>query len=629
MPSYVKKGSSVCILSSPVSTEGTYRYIDMEEPTIAVLDEAEGRHHDDGAAAEYTFSWSDISYSVPVKGKAPKHILRGVSGRCRPGEMTAVMGPSGSGKTTLLDILADRVGTGSIEGSIELNGTPRNEKTFRAVASYVAQEDSLLGSFTVVETLRMAAKLSLPSSITSAMIEERVDLVITEMGLRSCQDTIVGDIFRKGLSGGQRRRLSIAIELLSNPSILLLDEPTSGLDSSATFNVMKFLSQLSRDHHKTVIFTIHQPSSLVYDMFTNILIMSSGQPVYCGPREGAITHFASAGYTCPTYSNPAEYFIELVNADFEGHADVPQLVQACAESAMTKDLGTRITEDRAKLDRSASQRIEEEAAAKSASPSAWRQFCVILHRCSVNNIRNPGIYWVRLFMYFMLSFMVGTMYLSTNKDLTVDDMVPLLFYVQAFLVFMSVAVLPFFIEQRSVFLRERTNSRLNVGSYVVANFIAGIPGIFLIALLSTLLVVLLAGMNSFGWFLLNLFLSLIVAESLMHVIGAAVPHYIIGIALGAGIFGMFMLCEGFMVPRHAIPDYWIWAYYLAFHSYSFESFVYKQFVHDGSPRAAQILARMGMENVDVPRNMAILAGYAVVLELLFAFILYKFHTGRR
>jgi ABC-type multidrug transport system permease subunit len=195
---------------------------------------------------------------------------------------------------------------------------------------------------------------------------------------------------------------------------------------------------------------------------------------------------------------------------------------------------------------------------------------------------------------------------------------------------MSVAVLPFFIEQRAVFQRERANNGLNVVSYVLANFLATLPGIFLIALVSTVLVVLLADLNAFGWFLLNLFLSLVVAESMMHVIGAAVPHYIIGIALGAGFFGMFMLCEGFMVPRASIPDYWIWGYYLAFHSYSFESFVYKQFATEGaSATATGILTRLGMTDVDVPRNMGILVVYIVGFQAIFMFILYKFHTGRR
>jgi ABC-type multidrug transport system ATPase subunit len=568
-----------------------------------------------------TLSWEGITFTA-VRNKEKKIILNNVTGRSAPGELTAVMGPSGSGKTTLLDILADRVQTGNIDGTIEVNGTPRKTHTFRAVTSYVAQEDSLLGSFTVEETLRMAARLSLPSKISNAVIDERVDAVIDEMGLRVCQHTLVGDIFRKGISGGQKRRLSIGIELLSNPSILLLDEPTSGLDSSSTHNVMQFIVKLCKEG-KSVVCTIHQPSSAVYEMFTNVMILSKGETIYFGPRESAFEHFESAGYPCPMYSNPAEYFISLVNADFEGHADIAKLVSDYKSGTVAKNTIKLIEADR---------RSHEGTSLKESDlckPSRMRQFWVLLHRNSVNNIRNPGIYWVRVFMYFMLSFMVGTMYLSTNEDITEEDMVPLLFYVQAFLVFMSVAVLPFFIEQRAVFLRERVNSSLNVFSYVVANFLAALPGIFLIAVLSSVLVVFLADLNNFWYFLLNLFLSLVVAESMMHVIGAAVPHYIIGIALGAGIFGMFMLCEGFMVPRDTIPDYWIWGYYLAFHTYSFESFVYKHFAYEDTPMSKAILKRLNMEKVDVDRDMGILAAYAIGLQLIFTFILYKFHTGRR
>jgi len=357
-------------------------------------------------------------------------------------------------------------------------------------------------------------------------------------------------------------------------------------------------------------------------MFTNVLILAEGQTVFFGPPSIAHGHFASLGYVCPQYSNPAEYYLGLVNTDFEGHADIRTFISSYSTSDMACLLESSIQEDR----RSCAIYYQKQ---NFSTPPAMNQFFVLMHRNTLDNIRNPGIYWVRLFMYVMLSFMVGTMYLSTNTKLAEEDIVSLLFYVQAFLVFMSVAVLPVFIEQRSVFLRERANNSLNIVSYACANFIAALPGIFLIALVSSVLVVYLAGIHSFGYFLLNLFLSLVVAESLMHVIGSAVPHYIIGIAIGAGIFGMFMLTEGFMVPHNVIPNYWIWSYYLAFHTYSFESFVYEHFHSKVSPNAAQILSRLGMLNVNVDRDMVILALYALVLQLIFVLILYKFHTGRR
>ncbi|CAK4354690.1 unnamed protein product [Aphanomyces euteiches] len=543
--------------------------------------------HVEQAAVVYpcTLNWESVNFKVK-QGKEEKHILREVSGRANPGQVTAIMGPSGSGKTTLLDILADRVSSGEITGEIEVNGKPR-DKNFRLMASYVAQEDSLLGSFTVLETLRYAAQLSVASTVSSKEREARVQEAIDNMGLRSCEDTIVGDIFRKGLSGGQKRRLSIAIELLSHPTILLLDEPTSGLDSASTFAVVKYIANLAKQN-RTIVCTIHQPSSAVYNMFDHVMILSQGQTAYFGSPNDSLGHFASLGYPCPQFTNPGEYFLQLVNTDFEGHQDITGITDGFASCELNARLRKSIQQDRVNM---ASSFIPKEYT-QDLRPSGFSQLAMLMHRNSLNNVRNPGVYGVRIVMYIMLSLMVGSVYVYDTKE---EDLTALLFYVQAFLVFMSVAVLPFFIEQRSVFNRERANNSLSVLSYVIANFIAALPGIFLIAVISSGIVVGLAGLNSFGYFLLNLFLSLVVAESLMHVLGAVAPHYIIGIALGAGVFGMFMLVEGFMMPCKSIPAGWRWVHYIAFHSYSFKSFMYKQFEPMGTPTSKAILQRFDMK----------------------------------
>jgi ABC-type multidrug transport system permease subunit len=219
---------------------------------------------------------------------------------------------------------------------------------------------------------------------------------------------------------------------------------------------------------------------------------------------------------------------------------------------------------------------------------------------------------------------------STDGLKAAESLLPLLFYVQAFLVFMSIAILPFFLELRDVFRRERANGQITCLPFVLADFFAGLPGIALIAIISTLLVVFIADLNGFGGFFLNLFFSLIVAEALMHAIGAAQPHYVIGMAFGAGLFGWLMLCEGFMVPREDIPGGWIWAHYLAFHSYSFAWFVHNQFAgDDGGPFAQAILDLYGLNSVDPLRNALIILAFALLFQMCYYFVLYFFHTGRR
>ncbi|KAJ0401355.1 hypothetical protein ATCC90586_000962 [Pythium insidiosum] len=592
-----------------------------------------------------TLSWQNVSYVVTPKralcgrshSRGPaagskeaaalavgeRRILKNITGRSAPGELTAIIGPSGAGKTTLLDILADRVDpSGRVEGVVEVNGRPRSPRLFRAMMNYVAQEMSFLGSFTVLETLQMAAGLSLPNHIPRVTREMRVQDVIEDMGLRNCARTRVGDIFHKGISNGQRKRLSIAVELLSNPSMLLLDEPTSGLDSSSAQRVMEHIVKLCKEG-KNVVTTIHQPSSAIYEMFSNVMILSMGEMVFFGPTSATLPHFFSMGYVCPMYSNPAEYFCQLVNKDFHDQLKIEPFVAAYEHSNEANRLKLAIAADRTRPDTTNNEIL------RVLTPSGWNQFLVLLKRNWLNNLRNPGVFWIRVFMYVMLSLMVGTMYLSSNDEIKTSAIVPLLFYVQAFLVFMSVAALPSFIEQRAVFQREQMNNSLHLLSFTMANFLAAIPGIAFISVVSTAIVVYFAGVHSFGSFFLNLFLSLVVAESFMHVIGAAVPHYIIGIALGAGMFGMFMLCEGFMVPFHSMPSYWLWGYYLAFHTYSFESFMYEHFSKVDTAEAWALLKDYGMEHVDVTQNMLILVAYAVVLQILFVFVLYFFHTGRR
>ncbi|RLN47221.1 hypothetical protein BBJ28_00024223 [Nothophytophthora sp. Chile5] len=356
-------------------------------------------------------------------------------------------------------------------------------------------------------------------------------------------------------------------------------------------------------------------------MFTNVGILTGGQTVYFGPREHIIPHFVSLGYACPQYRDPAEHFINLANTDFEGHGDIVQLVAGYASSHVASRIRDCITTD--------STSLHGVKTVELLPPSPLRQFNVLLHRNLLNNLRNPGIYWVRLAMYTVLSLMMGTMYLSSNKALVANDLVLLIVYANVFLTFMSIAVLPFFIEQRAIFLRERANNGLNVASYVAANFLGALPGIFVIALSSTLLVVYLAGLNSYGIFLLTIFLSLMAAEGLMHVIAACVPHFIVGMGLGAGIYGMFILCMGLFVPRPAIPSYWLWGHYLGFFSYGFEALMHNQFSGSDAADAKTVLARYDMEHVDLGRDLAVLAANAAAFELLFACILYKFHTGRR
>ncbi|KAF4045451.1 ABC-2 type transporter [Phytophthora infestans] len=567
-----------------------------------------------------TVSWQHVSYIIQPKKSwvpgrfrrnkkqnlidlKPRKILNNVWGRSGPGDLTAIIGPSGAGKTTLLDVLADRVPHGEqgvrVEGIVDVNGRPRDPRSFHSIMNYVSHDMAFLGSFSVLETLQIAAGLGLPSHVPPLTRESRVQDVIDAMGLRSCMYANVGDVFHKGISSGQRKRLGIAVELLSDPALLLLDEPTSGLDASSARSVMQHIERLCQESGKNVISRVFWSS------------IGRFKPLFLARLR---------------VPNVPEYFVHLVNKDFHADLGLDPFVRALEDGSEPQRLRVEIARDRYLGE----MNLINYDLLRAMRPSRLDQFSVLLHRNLTNNWRHPGVFWLRVLMYMLLSFMVGTMYLSSNSEITSSAMVPLLFYVQAFLVFMSVAALPALLEQRAVLEREVRSHSLHLASYTTANLLGALPGITFISLLASIIVVYFARVHSFGSFLLNLTLSLVTSESMMHLLGAAVPHYIMGIALGAGLFGMFMLCEGFMVPFAAIPTYWKWGYYLAFHTYSFESFMYEHFSQVDTEEAWDLLKSYGMEKVDVSRNMLILVAYAAGLQLAgIAVLIIRFGRHKR
>uniref|UniRef100_A0A7S0EUT3 ABC transporter domain-containing protein n=1 Tax=Hanusia phi TaxID=3032 RepID=A0A7S0EUT3_9CRYP len=585
-----------------------------------------------------TLSWRDLTYDVKLKRKNPetgqsevidKRILDGLSGVVRPGEMLAICGPSGGGKTTLLDAIAGRIDPNrkgrTFSGDVLVNGKVRDD-TFSLVASYVQQEYALQTPFTVKETMAYAADLLIPhSESTREERRMRAENVTHVLGLDSCSNTIVGDVFRKGLSGGQLRRLSIAVELVRNPSILLLDEPTSGLDSAAAENIMQHLSHLAK-MGTTVVCTIHQPPSEVWANFDKFLLLSKGKCLYFGTASTTVDYFGRMGYPCPGQSNPADFFLRLANTDFEGHADI----EALSSGFKTQPEGMALVAGVAAP-------ITHEVHPHKKTNGFLIQLMILSHRAFFNNARNPGIFLVRLVMYAMLCAIIGFMFWNLQLGPSdINSRITMLFFVAAFLTFMSVAVLPFFIVERAVFLRERANGWYVVPAYVLATFFMSLPGLFMIALLSTILVVLPSGLTGFGIFLLDLFLALMAAEAFMSVVASVVPHYIIGIALGAAVYGFFMLCEGFMKIRDDIPDYFIWGYYIAFHTYSFRAFMVNEFENIdyfvNSPQFGDgqaVLRFYNMENKPVWKDLLIVLGYALGLQLIFGTILQVFHKGKR
>eukprot|EP00171_Calliarthron_tuberculosum_P011897 IDg11897t1 len=267
--------------------------------------------------APISIEFKDLVYEVPAPRKRDDatRILHGVSAFVRAGESLAILGPSGSGKTTLLNLLAGRSEHGPASGEILFEGAPRTARTKRSVG-YVMQDDLFFSRLTVRETLEFTAKVRLSSALPDAEKAARVDSMLDELRLTRCQDTRIGDQqFDKGISGGERKRLNIANELLPDPAVLLGDECTSGLDSSSAYTVIQLLRRLSRDG-KTIVCTIHQPSSQMFLLFDKVLLLASGRVAYFGAPAAASAYFSSIGLPFPSVAyNPADYMLDLIIDD--------------------------------------------------------------------------------------------------------------------------------------------------------------------------------------------------------------------------------------------------------------------------------------------------------------------------
>ena len=242
-----------------------------------------------------------------------KTLLHSVNASLRPGTLTAILGGSGSGKTTLLNTVSERVHSKRLArtGVVAFNGL---EGVHSVRHAYVMQQDILLPTLTVRETLRYAASLRLPATVAREERERVVEEVILELGLKDCADTRIGNSQHRGCSGGEKRRTSIGVQLLANPSVLFLDEPTTGLDATSAFQVVKTLKALAKKG-RTIVTTIHQPRSEIWDLFDNIVLLSRGSPVYSGEMAGCVPWFAGLGLELPPFVNPAEFLVDHAAVD--------------------------------------------------------------------------------------------------------------------------------------------------------------------------------------------------------------------------------------------------------------------------------------------------------------------------
>lgn len=533
--------------------------------------------------------WEDLSAVLPNFGHGhTKRLLQGLNGYAEPGRIMAIMGPSGSGKSTLLDSLAGRLSRKVImTGNVLLDG--KKKRLEYGVAAYVTQEDVLLGTLTVRETIKYSALLRLPTTMSKDEVNSIVEGTIIEMGLQDCADRVIGNWHLRGISGGEKKRLSIALEILTRPHLLFLDEPTSGLDSASAFFVVQTLRNIARDG-RTVISSIHQPSSEVFALFDDLYLLSSGETVYFGEAKMAIEFFSEAGFPCPRKRNPSDHFLRCINSDFDKVTatlkgsqrihDVPNSSDPFMNLATAEIRALLVEKYRcSKYAKRVKARIGEITTAKGldvkkksgSQATWWKQLTTLTRRSLVNMSRDVGYYWLRIIVYLIVSVCVGTIFFDVGNSYTaILARGACGAFISGFMTFMSIGGFPSFIEEMKVFYRERLNGYYGVAVFIISNFLSSFP--FLVAITLTTgtityhMVKFRPEFPHYVFFCLNIYACIAVIESLMMVVASLVPNFLMGIITGAGIIGILMMTSGFFRLLPDLPKPF-WRYPISYLSY--------------------------------------------------------------
>ncbi|XP_019197190.1 PREDICTED: ABC transporter G family member 23 [Ipomoea nil] len=504
------------------------------------------------------------------KQKPIVKILKSVSFVARSSEVLAVTGPSGTGKSTLLRIISGRVKDKDLDPkTIFINDSPVTRPAqLRNICGFVAQEDDLLPLLTVRETLMFSSKFQLKNS-TPKEREERVERLMQELGLVHVGNNFVGDEDHRGISGGERKRVSIGIELIHDPSILLLDEPTSGLDSSSALQVLEILSSMATTKHRTIILSIHQPSYRILHYISNILILSHGSVVHSGSLELLEETINQLGFQIPSQLNALEFSMEVIS-DLEAHSN-NSAAYLRWEEAIHSDRDKEIIGDNYK---------------QHGNESCWFtslfEIAVLCSRFWKIIYRTKQLLLARTMQAIVGGLGLGSVYIKMKNDENgVAERLGLFAFSLSFLLSSTVEALPIYLQERRVIMKEASRSSYKISSYMVANTLIFLPFLFAVAILFAIPVYWMVGLNpslpAFAFFTLVVWLIVLMASSLVLFLSAISPDFISGNSLICTVLGAFFLFSGYFIPKECIPKYWIFMYYVSLYRYPLDALLTNEY----------------------------------------------------
>ncbi|KAJ3410887.1 hypothetical protein HDV05_003105 [Chytridiales sp. JEL 0842] len=547
-----------------------------------------------------TVSFENISYTLP-NGKV---ILKDITGVANAGQVLAIFGPSGAGKSTFLDIVAGKTKAGKVGGTVLLDGHMLSREQIRSQVAYVDQDDLLLPTLTVRETLLFSAKLRLAESMSYADKTAKVDEVLQVLGLAHVADTIVGGGGKRGISGGERRRLSIGVELVTSPAVLFLDEATSGLDSYNALSVVRTLADLAHQHGKTIILTIHQPRSDVYTLFDEILLLREGTSMYCGSGKQASAYFKAIGKPCPDGYNIADHLLDLASAKEvltvparqvagrtvdpelgQGDSETSEVTSASSESSSNpvqqevKD-GARVVAERLPAN---GNDVKDPAFVTDPTPPVavgfLTQTMALMERAFKNLIRTPSLLLAHTILSVILGLFLGGVYFKSDSSLGgIQNRLGCLLMLLALLGFSGLSAIGSFVTERALFLRERSNGFYRPMPFFLTKVVFDIIPLriipaLLMGCISYYMIGLSPAAGNFGKFVIVLVLFASQIGMLCLCIAIAITDVGTATLVAAIVILFKMMFAGFLINQSNMPPFLGWIQYLSLFRYSYEALV--------------------------------------------------------
>ncbi|KAJ2783286.1 hypothetical protein H4R18_001805 [Coemansia javaensis] len=592
-------------------------------------------------------SWSGLDYDVKTRDGV-RRILHGISGSVWAGELVAIMGSSGAGKTTLLNVLSGRVQGGRLHGDIRFMGARRDPHSFKRMLAFVEQDDMMYPSLTVEETLRASAQLRLPDAKYSrAEKEARVEEAMRQLRLSHVRDTAIGGHAARGVSGGERKRVSIGAALVTDPALLVLDEPSSGLDSSSAEMVVALTRQMAHRRNLCTLMTIHQPSAEMVALFDKLILLAQGKLVYMGPAAQALPYFEGLGHPL-VGPNPASFFIDLTTIDFtssEATHKSEARVQALVDSFATlrqdaaqpeHSAGSSIAADSGAANRAGSD-ITREAAdlalLEPTAPNSWLcEMLVLLRRDWTMTTRNRAFISGLTALYMAMMVFASFVFFQLKRDQqSVQNRIGALFMLVLLAAYpVTMPIITVVMAGRPVLRRERSGGMYRMSAYFAARALSFYPIVFVpyVAMFSGIYFVSHMQYDAARFFVALGALSVLLFSSVGFAFAMAFISDRIEVVLSVApvILAIFMLFSGNISNARAITPVLRWIRFVCTFFYSYAALVQNEFdglvLLCGPGEAAcyatgrDVLAALGFDRlpvrVCVAANLALGAGFYVI-----------------